>query len=336
MCGKPPAHATVGASIPPGARDEPRAGGRNRMTRTRMRALLVAGATAALVVQLGGPASAATVSKPLVTGLVAPLQLAVGSDGTIYVSQTSPNPETGAPSNLTAISRKGNRIVATEPAEGAEIAGVDARGRGTVVYTTTTFGAESATAAALKRVLPNGRVTQLADVLAYERTNNPDKVNTYGFQNLPASCVAELPPGIPDKYAGLIDTHAYSVATIPGGWIVGDAAGNDLLRVSPNGRVSTLAVLPPQPVLITAEAAGELGLPDCAIGSTYNAEPVPTDVEMGPDGMLYVSTLAGDPAPGSVYRVNPSTGALTRIATGFAGATNVAVAPNGTVFVAEL
>src|SRR3954454_24595858 len=90
---RPPRDAT----IPAGWRGTSRAEGRHCMSQRKMRALLVAGATAALVVQLGGPASAATVSKPLVTGLVAPLQLAVGSDGTIYVSQTSPNPVTGAP-----------------------------------------------------------------------------------------------------------------------------------------------------------------------------------------------------------------------------------------------
>ena len=58
--------------------------------------------------------------------------------------------------------------------------------------------------------------------------------------------------------------------------------------------------------------------------------------------MLYVSTLPGGPegsalgARGSVYVVNPWTGASHRIATGFAGATNVAVSPGGTVYVAEL
>ena len=41
-------------------------------------------------------------------------------------------------------------------------------------------------------------------------------------------------------------------------------------------------------------------------------------------------------ANGSVYTVNPRTGAVTLLATGFAGATNVAVGPGGTVYVAEL
>ena len=60
-------------------------------------------------------------------------------------------------------------------------------------------------------------------------------------------------------------------------------------------------------------------------------EPVPTDVEMGPDGMLYVSTLPGGPedgslgANGSVYRVDPRSGRATWLAGGMHGATGLAV-----------
>ena len=34
-------------------------------------------------------------------------------------------------------------------------------------------------------------------------------------------------------------------------------------------------------------------LPDCVVGASYTPEPVPTDVEIGKDGRLYVSTAAG-------------------------------------------
>lgn len=55
-----------------------------------------------------------------------------------------------------------------------------------------------------------------------------------------------------------------------------------------------------------------------------------------------MTTLTGgpeDPSAGAhshVWRVNPSTGAATQIGSGFAGATNLAVTPNGTIYVTEL
>jgi hypothetical protein len=75
----------------------------------------------------------------------------------------------------------------------------------------------------------------------------------------------------------------------------------------------------------------------------YRFEPVPTDVELGPDGWLYVTTLPGGPegpslgARGSVYRVNPWNGKVVKVATGFLGATNLAVSlSSGAIFVTEL
>jgi len=94
--------------------------------------------------------------------------------------------------------------------------------------------------------------------------------------------------------------------------------------------------------MITAEIAAANGLPDCTIGLTYNFEPVPTDVEVAPNGTLYVSLLPGGPedpslgARGSVYTVNPRTGTTQKIAGGFAGATNLALGPGGTIYVSEL
>lgn len=302
------------------------------MHRHSTRLALLSLATAAALPLTALPAGAGgVVSAPLASGLAGPLQLSVGSDGTIYVGQDFSG-------TLSKISHGKTSTVFQAP-DGAEVAGVDARGAGTLVFTTTSGASEesSATASSLVSALPNGRTKQLADLYLWEHQHNPDSINTYGFSGLSDACKAEWTGEIPnDPYDGQLDTHPYSVVTVPGGWVVGDAAGNDLLKVTPNGRVSTLTVLPGQPVPITAADTEAYGLPACAAGSTYTAEPVPTDVELGPDGMLYVSTLSGDPAPGSVYRVNPTTGAFTQIATGFVGATNLAVAPDGTVYVAEL
>jgi sugar lactone lactonase YvrE len=55
-----------------------------------------------------------------------------------------------------------------------------------------------------------------------------------------------------------------------------------------------------------------------------------------------VSSLPGGPegqsqgAWAAVYRVNPVNGTVTLIASGFAGATDLAISPAGTIYVAEL
>lgn len=294
--------------------------------------MLVAVSLAGVVLALPGSATAASVT-PIADGFAGPLQIAVGATGSVYVAQDF----SGV---LSRVSRKGVADLVTAP--GTEIAGVAALGNGTVFYTTT-FGPEDAPQAQLRRVLPNGRTSTVADLGAYEATMNPDQGNTYGFVGITPDCAAQLPPEVgPPSYSGIVDSHPYAVALAPGAVLVADAAGNDILRVSADGSISTVAVLPPQPALVTAEAAGALGLPDCAVGLTYNFEAVPTDVEVGRDGQLYVSLLPGGPedpsfgARGSVYRVDPSTGASQRIATGFAGATNLALGAGGTIYVSEL
>jgi hypothetical protein len=180
-----------------------------------------------------------------------------------------------------------------------------------------------------------------ADTLAYEKANNPDQHVHYGVRN-PPQCLKDA-LGDRASYKGLVDSHAYSVARYKKKWVVADAGGNDLLWVTNRGKISTLAVLPSQPVKITPENAAAQGIPkDCAVGRTYKYEAVPTDVEVGRDGYLYVTTLPGGPedpslgARGKVYRVNPRNGHVKLVASGFLGATNLAIGKHGKIFVAEL
>ena len=60
-------------------------------------------------------------------------------------------------------------------------------------------------------------------------------------------------------------------------------------------------------------------MPDCVVGHDFRFEAVPTDVERGPDGMLYVTLAARrsrGPEPrcprGRCYRVDPPTGTIER------------------------
>lgn len=185
--------------------------------------------------------------------------------------------------------------------------------------------------------------TVYADTHAYEVAHNPDAVNHYGVTN-PSQCVVDAfaAAGFPVDYQGAVDSHAYSVTAYRGSWVVADAGSNTLWRIGNDGTVSTLAVLPPQPVTLTAEMVAALGLPSCVAGVTYAFEPVPTDVEVGADGWLYVTTLPGGPESpvlgprGAVYKVNPWTGTSHKLASGFLGATNLALGSHGEVYVAEL
>jgi hypothetical protein len=288
-------------------------------------------AAAALTIP-AAPASAATVSDPLVEGLTSPLGLAIGSDGTIYVAEAFIG-------GLTSVDRRGKRTTVELP---GFVSGVAADGKGTVSFTI------SGPQTGVGRLLPNGRVKFVRDTATLELApDNPDSGVMYGFQDLDPECAAGFPPDQPASYPGDANPNPYAVAIMPdGSRVVADAGGNTLLRVTPNGSVSVLSILPPVEVTATPEIVEAFGLPPCTTGATYWFHPVPTDVELGPDGMLYVSSLAGGPedaaliaaigGTGGVFRVNPSTGAAQRLASGLAGAVDLAVAPDGTVYVAQL
>jgi hypothetical protein len=269
--------------------------------------------------------------KTLTTDVVGPLQIAVGPWKSVYVADDFAG----------VLKRVGVKKPLFTAPKGYEVAGVDVSKDGTIAFT---WG-NSEKHVFYLTVLRHGKKVFTADVGAFERKYNPDKNVTYGALTNNQTCLTAIAKvtGGPAKYKGIVDTHAYSVKSVRGGWVVGDAAGNDLLNVNWRGKVSLLRVLPPQPFLITAAAAQGMGLPKECVGVTYNFEPVPTDVEQGRDGRLYVTTLPGGPEGagplpprGSVWRLDRNGRHLTRLATGFAGATNLAITTSGRILVAEL
>lgn len=315
---------------------------------------LVVGAAATLTLGLAiAPAAAHGSHKPpkppaatpVADGLFTALSLAVAHDGTTYVTQNFAGmltkvPKKGAPSDL--YTSEG----------GAEVGGVSVAGS-KVLFAETGFSgdpAEPGGFTGIKSLDKHGNVRVVADTGSYEIANNPDGDVMYGVRGISDACAAQFPPpdpetgeGIPPTYTGDVNPHPY--ATLPGPFgytFVADAGANSIQRISPSGKITTLALMPAQGVLITPDLAAGFGIPDCAVGMTYYFDPVPTDVEWGPGGWLYVSLLPGGPedpslgARGAVYKVNPVTGATKTVAGGFLGATNLAVTPRGDVYVSEL
>jgi len=310
----------------------------SRTPRPRRRRAVAAGAL--LATALAGTPAAATATAAdapevhvVAEGLVGPLSLDVQGSGDVVVAQSFAG-------LLTRVGTDGSRgDLVTLP--GVEVAGVSGATRGGAVYTHSQGQGPDAVAR-VERVDRQGRATVLADLAAHERGTNPDGATTYGFRDLAGSCLEQLPAEFPGRYTGEVYSHPYATASRSGGrTVVADAGGNALLQVGPTGRVRTLAVLPAQPATVTAELAAGTGLPDCVVGAQYWFEPVPTDVEVGPDGSLYVSLLPGGPedpslgARGSVVRVDGS-GRTTTVLTGLLGAAGVAVDGRGRVYATEL
>jgi hypothetical protein len=229
------------------------------------------------------------------------------------------------------------KTVASGPQPG-DVAGVDVNAQGDIAYTTTDYK----TGKAGLTIRSHGK-SRFVDLSAFERKYNPDKNIRYGTTTT-NPCVLDFLKKVqfPVSYRGLVDSHPYAVAAVHGGWVVADAGGNDILFVDGKGHIKVLAVLPAQPHKITAADAKAVGAPDCVIGVVYGFEAVPTDVEVGHDGALYISTLPGGPEEpgfsprGSVYRWTLRSHHLRRVATGFDGATNLAITPSGRILVAEL
>jgi hypothetical protein len=279
----------------------------------------------------GAVAAPAQVGEPqiLVKDLAGPLSTAVAEDGTAYVTANFG-------STLWKVAPGGDpESIYTHPEKGGEVGGVS------VLDDRVAF-ATSGSKFLVKQIVAGGKAKTLANVGAYEKKKNPDKKITYGFLGISKACLAQIPKQVPGHYTGHIESHPYATEIVGNKVYLADAAGNDILSISPKGTIKTVAVLPGTKLKVTKAVAAAQGLPDCVAGLTYKFEAVPTDVEMGPDGWLYVSSLPGGPEDGStgplgrVYKVNPKTGKVKMVAGGFISTVNVAVADNGDVYVSQL
>lgn len=270
--------------------------------------------------------------KVVASGLDNPRGLDVGRFGAIYVAEAGrggagpciPGPEgtpvcTGATGAVTKVwLGKQRRVLTGLPSTGNQGTGAAATGpqdislSGFGAYLAVGLGANPDARAdlgplgprfgRLYRVSPFGRVRAVADLAAYEGANDPDGNGA--------------------------DSNPNSVVARPARQIVVDAGGNDLLRVGPTGRISTLAVFPKR---LVPAPPGFPGPPE------IDMDAVPTAVVVGPDRAYYVSQLTGFPFPvggARIYRVEP--GSEPEIyAEGFTNVTDLAFGPDGSLYVLE-
>ena len=143
-------------------------------------------------------------------------------------------------------------------------------------------GGSAPTACSYREATPGGPIEPILDIIGYQAAdedpyNNPEEdpkeSNPYGLAALPSNDV-----------------------------LIADAAGNDVIRVSPNGHAVTVARWTRE--WVKTDQLGDPSLPPKLL-----AEAVPTSIAIGKDGMAYVGQLMGFPGrTGSahIWKVNPN------------------------------
>ncbi|MFT7837007.1 ScyD/ScyE family protein [Saccharothrix sp. BKS2] len=143
-------------------------------------------------------------------------------------------------------------------------------------------------------VTPGGDLVPRGDLLAFEQTHNPHKAD--------------------------VNTNAYGIVPVPGGALVAEAGGNNILFAGDDGTVRMVALLPDQ-----------------VIGDTV-VESVPSAITRGPDGAFYISEYSGEPTrigAARVWRLVPGR-TPTVVARGFTGIIDMTFDNRGRMLILEL
>jgi hypothetical protein len=291
---------------------------------------LVAAAVTVGVMIAGAPSAAAGGGGrlvPVVEGLDGPRGVAVDRAGRVVYAESD-----GSFSRVVTKGRHAGSVRQLGTVAQQFLAPAIDVGRRGQVFVLTVGGEPGTGAATLYRWTRAKGVQAVADIAAYQQTD-PDPDNLEG------------PPE---------ESNPYGVAALrDGSALVADAAGNDLLRVYPSGRIVTAARLKPRVVEVPEELPDEdpEGNPLPPAGTPLPSEAVATSVTVGADGYYYVGELRGFPAtpgtsqiwriaPGSVNAVcdpeAPRKGACRRFADGFTSIVDLGAGRHGSIYVVEL
>jgi hypothetical protein len=252
-------------------------------------------------------------ARVLLKDLASPKGLAIGSSRSVIIGAGAYGPPGPVLEYVYKGAHKGQTTTLIDPVNVVDVA-VTPDGAGWAI------GSDHI----LYRQATGGPVEPVLDIAAYQ-TADPDPYNN------PVEDPAETNP------FGLAALKSNDV-------LLADAAGNDIIRVKPDGTAWTVARFPRR--LVKTDKVGDPSLPP-----KLPAEAVPTSIAIGPDGWAYVGQLVGFPGrPGSAYvwRINPNAhNALCDIAHrtracktwkgGFTSIMDLAFDPrNGTLYVYEI
>jgi hypothetical protein len=279
-----------------------------------------------------GPASAGGHSalQPVVTGLDGPRGVAVSADGSkVIYSVTDGSVYEASAYGLNKHIRKLGQVPGGFPPA------IDTSVWGTTYALTGGGGPEGDAppgGATLFKLRPGKSAQVVADIAAYQ-AHDPDP---YDLENAPT------------------ESNPFGVAALRDRTVlVSDAAGNDLLRVWPNGHIKTVARIKPRTVKVPSglPATDPEGNPLPPAGTPMPAEGVATSVTVGSDGYYYLGELRGFPAtPGTseIWRIKPGAtnavcdpahpyrGDCQRYADGYTSIVDLGAGPGNKIYVVEL
>jgi hypothetical protein len=262
--------------------------------------------------------------KVILEGLSSPKGLAVNGEGDAVVGQGA----FGAPGPVLRVDvhgrHKGTTTPVTDPTNVVDVAANVRDGSGWAIGTDLH----------LYHRLADGTIVDVLDIPGYQATD-PDPVDN------------DMPPNP-------IESNPYGLTLLRNGdALVADAAGNDIIRVTPDGVATTVARFDLETVS-TGHLPPDFPMPDGGpLPPTWDAESVPTTVTIGPDGAIYVGELKGVPfRPGSsnIWRIEKNatdawcsvdepdpTGKCTLYSTGYTAIQDIAFdRHSGKLYVYEL